>query len=75
MVCSFLIFFNFNTLFLAILNGKKEILKLVLANITGSLFALIITSMLAIKLHLYGALVALSIYQSIAFIVTITDCP
>lgn len=70
----FLIFFNFNTLFLAILNGKKEILKLVLANITGSLFALIITSVLAIKLHLYGALVALSIYQSIAFIVTLFLC-
>jgi O-antigen/teichoic acid export membrane protein len=70
----FLIFFNFNTLFLAILNGKKEILKLVLANIAGSLFALIITSVLAIKLHLYGALVALSIYQSIAFIVTLLLC-
>lgn len=70
----FLIFFNFNTLFLAILNGKKEILKLVLANIAGSLFSLIITSMLAIKLHLYGALVALSIYQSIAFIVTLFLC-
>lgn len=70
----FLIFFNFNTLFLAILNGKKEILKLVLANIAGSLFALIITSVLAIKLHLYGALVALSIYQSIAFIMTLFLC-
>lgn len=70
----FLIFFNFNTLFLAILNGKKEILKLVLANIAGSLFSLIITSVLAIKLHLYGALVALSIYQSIAFIVTLFLC-
>jgi len=70
----FLTFFNFNTLFLAILNGKKEILKLVLANIAGSLFALIITSVLAIKLHLYGALVALSIYQSIAFIATLFLC-
>lgn len=70
----FLIFFNFNTLFLAILNGKKEILKLVIANIAGSLFALIITSILAIKLHLYGALIALSIYQSIAFIVTLFLC-
>jgi len=29
----FLIFFNFNTLFLAILNGKKEILKLVIAGL------------------------------------------
>src|SRR5690606_29084527 len=70
----FLLFFNFNTLFLAILNGKKEILKLVLANIAGSLFALIVTSILAIKLHLYCALIALSIYQSIAFIVTLFLC-
>ncbi|ENV00664.1 MULTISPECIES: O-antigen translocase [Acinetobacter] len=70
----FLIFFNFNTLFLAILNGKKEILKLVLANIAGSLFALMITGILAIKLQLYGALIALSIYQSIAFIVTLILC-
>jgi len=70
----FLIFFNFNTLFLAILNGKKEILKLVLANIAGSLFALVITGVLAIKLQLYGALIALSIYQSIAFIVTLILC-
>lgn len=70
----FLLFFNFNTLFLAILNGKKEILKLVLANIAGSLFALIVTSILAIKLHLYGALIALSIYQSVAFIVTLFLC-
>jgi len=70
----FLIFFNFNTLFLAILNGKKEILKLVLANIAGSLFALVITGVLVIKLQLYGALIALSIYQSIAFIVTLILC-
>lgn len=70
----FLIFFNFNTLFLAILNGKKEILKLVLANIAGSLFALVITGVLAVKLQLYGALIALSIYQSIAFIVTLILC-
>lgn len=70
----FLIFFNFNTLFLAILNGKKEILKLALANIAGSLFALVITGILAIKLQLYGALIALSIYQSIAFIVTLILC-
>ena len=70
----FLLFFNLNTLFLAILNGKKEILKLVLANIAGSLFALVITGILAIKLHLYGALIALSIYQSIAFLVTLFLC-
>lgn len=70
----FLLFFNFNALFLAILNGKREILKLVIANITGSLFALIITSIMAIQYQLYGALVALSIYQSIAFFVTFFLC-
>lgn len=67
----FLIFFNLNALLLAILNGKKEILKLVFANITGSLFSLLVTGLLAVKLGLYGALVALCIYQSLNFIVTL----
>lgn len=70
----FLVFFNFNTLFLAILNGKKEILRLVVTNIAGSFFSLIITGILAVKFHLYGALVALSIYQSVAFLVTLFLC-
>lgn len=70
----FLVFFNFNALFLAILNGKKEIVKLVVANIAGSIFALVITSILAIQYQLYGALVALSIYQSLAFFVTLLLC-
>lgn len=70
----FLLFFNFNALFLAILNGKKEILKLVIANISGSLFSLVITGFLAVKFQLYGALVALSIYQSTAFLVTFLLC-
>ncbi|WP_315078285.1 O-antigen translocase [Acinetobacter guillouiae] len=70
----FLTFFTFNALFLAILNGKKEVLKLVIANIFGSLFSLAITSVLAIKYNLYGALVALSIYQSLAFFVTLFLC-
>lgn len=70
----FLVFFNFNALFLAILNGKKEILRLVIANIAGSLFSLIITGLLAYKLGLYGALVAVSINQSIVFLVTLFLC-
>lgn len=70
----FLLFFNFNALFLAILNGKKEIIKLVIANIIGSLFSLAITGFLAFKFGLYGALVALSIYQSTAFLVTLILC-
>lgn len=67
----FLIFFNLNALLLAILNGKKEIIKLVVANISGSLFSLVITGVLAVMFGLYGALVALSIYQSLNFIVTL----
>lgn len=70
----FLLFFNFNALFLAILNGKKEILRLVIANIAGSLFSLLITGFLAVNYGLYGALVALSIYQSTAFMVTLAIC-
>lgn len=70
----FLLLFNFNALFLAILNGKKEILKLVIANIAGSIFALIVTSILAVQFKLYGALIGLSIYQSLAFFITLFLC-
>ncbi|KAF1021682.1 MAG: Lipid III flippase [Acinetobacter bereziniae] len=70
----FLLFFTFNALLLAILNGKKEVFRLVLANIVGSIFSLIITSMLAVKYGLYGALVSLSIYQSLVFFVTFFLC-
>ncbi|GAA0691758.1 O-antigen translocase [Marinobacterium maritimum] len=67
-----LVLFVFNTLLLAILNGKKEIQRYVTANIAGSLFALAVTTVLAVKLGLYGALVALAIYQSLTFFVTLT---
>jgi PST family polysaccharide transporter len=66
-----LVLFVFNTLLLAILNGKKEIQRYVIANIAGSLFALTVTSIMAIQLGLYGALVALAIYQSLTFFVTL----
>ncbi|ENX71653.1 hypothetical protein F884_00214 [Acinetobacter sp. CIP 102143] len=71
---AFLVLFNLNALFLAILNGKKEILKLVVANIVGSVLSLLVTGFLAVQYHLYGALIALSIYQSIAFFVTLFLC-
>ncbi|QPF32215.1 O-antigen translocase [Acinetobacter lwoffii] len=70
----FLVLFNLNALFLAILNGKKEILKLVTANIIGSILSLLVTGILAVQYHLYGALIALSIYQSIAFFTTLFLC-
>lgn len=71
---AFLVLFNLNALFLAILNGKKEVLKLVVANIAGSILSLLVTGFLAVQYHLYGALIALSIYQSIAFFVTLFLC-
>lgn len=70
----FLVFFTFNSFFLAILNGVKEVKKMVVANIAGSIFSLIITSLLAVYYQLYGALIALSIYQSLAFLVTMFLC-
>lgn len=69
-----LVLFTFNTLLLAILNGKKEIARYVLANIAGSIFALVVTSIMAIRYGLYGALVALAVYQSLTFFVTLLLC-
>lgn len=69
-----LVLFTFNTLLLAILNGKKEITRYVIANIAGSLFSLIVTTLMVMQLGLYGALVALAIYQSITFFVTLLIC-
>ena len=69
-----LVFFTFNTLLLAILNGKKEIARYVTANITGSVFALLVTIFMVIQFGLYGALVALVAYQSLTFIVTLLLC-
>lgn len=69
-----LVLFTFNTLLLAILNGKKEITRYVLANIAGSIFALLVTGTLAIRFGLYGALVALAVFQSLTFFVTLLLC-
>src|SRR3989344_62057 len=69
-----LILFVMNTLLLAVLNGKKEILRYVISNIAGSLFALAVTTYMAIIWGIYGALVALAVYQSISFFVTCALC-
>lgn len=69
-----LTFFVFNTLLSAILNGKKEVRKYVVANVAGSLISLALTVWLAISYKLYGSLVALGIYQSLAFFVTLYIC-
>src|SRR5690554_3576958 len=69
-----LILFIFNTLLLAILNGKKEIHRYIIANIAGSLFSLAVTSVLAIQFGLLGALTALAIFPSFSFVVTLYLC-
>lgn len=69
-----LVFFSLNSLLLAILNGKREIVRYVFANITGSLFSLAVTALLAIQFGLYGALVGLAVYQSLSFLATFIFC-
>lgn len=69
-----LIFFTFNTFLLSILNGKKEVARYVVANIAGSIFTLIVTTIMSIKFGLYGALVALAVYPSLSFFVTLFLC-
>ncbi|WP_053161759.1 O-antigen translocase [Pseudomonas sp. P1.8] len=69
-----LVLFTLNTLLLSILNGKKEIAKYVLANISGSLFSLVVTTVLVFKFGLYGALVSLAVYQSLTFATTFFLC-
>lgn len=69
-----LIFFTFNSLLVSVLNGKKEIAKYVTASIVGSVFSLIVTAFMSIQYGLYGTLVALAIYQSLSFFVTLTIC-
>lgn len=66
-----LIFFTANTFFLAVLNGKKEVTRYIIANIVGSFGALILTGWLAISFGLYGALISLSLYQSASCLVTV----
>ncbi|MFP8843622.1 O-antigen translocase [Shewanella baltica] len=69
-----LVFFLLNTLLLAILNGKKEIKRYVVANICGSALSLTITGLLVMYYGLYGALVGFAIYQSFAFFATFFIC-
>ncbi|KZN29557.1 hypothetical protein N480_07480 [Pseudoalteromonas luteoviolacea S2607] len=66
-----LVFFVFNALLLAIINGKKEIPSYVAANICGSIISLVITIALSMSLGLYGALLSLAIYQSVSFFATL----
>lgn len=69
-----LVLFVFNTLLLAILNGKKEIKHYVLVNIIGSLFSLMVSTLMIVQFGLYGALLTLAINQTLVFFVTLALC-
>ncbi|MFZ7318327.1 O-antigen translocase, partial [Comamonas jiangduensis] len=69
-----LVFFVFNTLLLAILNGKKEVSRYVIVNITGSVFSLVVSVVMIVQWGLYGALLTLALNQSLVFCVTLTLC-
>ncbi len=66
-----LIFFIINILLTSILNGQKEIKKLTIINILGSLVTLAATLYLVISYQLYGVLLAGIVTQSIILIITL----
>lgn len=63
--------FALNTILMSILNGQREIKKYVFVNISSSIFSLLFTSFLIIKLRLIGALYAIVVNQSVIFFVTL----
>ncbi len=63
--------FALNTILMSILNGQKEIKKYILANMSSSLFLLLFTALLIVKLQLVGALYALVLNQSVVFFITL----
>ena len=65
-----LVLFMLKAFLLSIINGKKEIERYVIANIAGSIFGLVMTMVLVNRFGLYGALVALAVYQSLTCFVT-----
>lgn len=66
-----IILFGLNVLLLKILNGTNEIKKLVLANISNSMFGLLVITSFAYFFGLKGALIALSISQSVVFFISL----
>lgn len=69
-----ILFFSLNILLLAILNGKKESLSYVTANIMGSVLSAVLSIVLVVNYGVLGGLIALGIYQSLGFFVTFFIC-
>ncbi|WP_458723814.1 O-antigen translocase [Pseudomonas brenneri] len=67
-------FFVLNALLLAVLVGKKEVPRYVMANIVGSLLSIAFVFYFVTLWGLYGALIALATYQSVAFFITLIIC-
>jgi len=65
------IFFALNTLLVRILNGIGNIKKLVIINITSSLLTLVLVVLLLRHSGFPGALMALSVTQSIVFLIAL----
>jgi PST family polysaccharide transporter len=59
-----------NNLLLAIVNGKKEVVGYVIANISGSIISVLLTGILALSFGLYGALVAFAVNPAVVLIAT-----
>lgn len=68
------IFFCLNNILISILNGFGKVTLIMFSNISGSIIALLLVYVLVTKWSLFGALVALSIYQGVWFFVTICLC-
>ncbi len=65
-----IILFSLNVFFLAILNGQKEIKKLITINIFNSIISFLISTLMILKLNLIGALYAIVINQSVIFFIS-----
>ena len=66
-----LIFFSYNQLFLAVLNGRQKIQILILCRMCNSLIMLILTLILVYFFNLKGALIALVTVQAVVFPCTV----
>ncbi len=68
------LFFSFNNICLAILNGFNQIVSLTLANIFGSLISVTLVAILAYFYDVQGALIGLATYQGVSFLATLLLC-
>ncbi len=64
-------FYVLNSLLMAVLNGQKEIKKLITIKVTSSLTTLLLIAILTYWYGLYGTLLSLILTQSLIFVVTL----